>query len=205
MDYIYSDPFVQFYKDRMVEHHMFYYFQNLFTQEELGYITEWGEINDLYDGEVGGGLDGLHIVPEIRKSKISWIDIQDDTKWIFDRLALASLEANVEMNWNFDLIGFGDTLQYTKYDGEDKGHYSWHADIGQGVSHRKLSIIVQLSDEDEYEGGNVELKVGSRDIVLPKTKGSVVVFPSFVLHRVLPVTSGIRKSLVAWISGPNFK
>jgi PKHD-type hydroxylase len=184
---------------------MFYYFQNLFTQEELGYITEWGEINDLYDGEVGGGLDGLHIVPEIRKSKISWIDIQDDTKWIFDRLALASLEANVEMNWNFDLIGFGDTLQYTKYDGEDKGHYSWHADIGQGVSHRKLSIIVQLSDEDEYEGGNVELKVGSRDIVLPKTKGSVVVFPSFVLHRVLPVTSGIRKSLVAWISGPNFK
>lgn len=205
MEYIYSNPFVQFYKDRMVEHHMYYYFENLFTEEEIGYITSWGEASEKMDGEVGGGEDGVHIVPEIRTSQIGWIDLEDNTQWIFDRLAEGALEANVEMRWNFDLMGFGDTLQYTEYFGEDKGHYSWHADIGPGVSHRKLSIIIQLSDESEYEGGDVELKVGSRDLVLPKKKGAVIVFPSFVLHRVLPVTKGHRKSLVSWISGPNYR
>jgi len=205
MEYIYSNPFVQFYKDRMVEHHMYYYFENLFTEEEIGYIISWGEASEKMAGEVGGGEDGVHIVPEIRTSQIGWIDLEDNTQWIFDRLAEGALEANVEMRWNFDLMGFGDTLQYTEYFGEDKGHYSWHADIGPGVSHRKLSIIIQLSDENDYEGGEVELKVGSRDLVLPKKKGGVIVFPSFVLHRVLPITSGNRKSLVSWISGPNYR
>ena len=73
------------------------------------------------------------------------------------------------------------------------------------MSHRKLSIIVQLSDEDEYEGGDINLKIGSRDLDLPKKKGGVIVFPSFILHRVLPVTKGSRKSLVSWISGPNYR
>ncbi len=205
MEYIYSDPFVDYYKNRMVEHLHFYYFENLFTEEEIDYIIQWGELTDQSEGEVGGGEDGLHIVPEIRKSTVGWIDISDNTKWIFDRLALGTLEANEEMRWNFDLIGFGDTLQYTQYFGEQEGHYSWHADIGPGVSQRKLSIIVQLSDEEDYEGGDVELKVGSRDLVLPKKKGGVIIFPSFILHRVLPVTEGNRKSLVAWISGPNYK
>ena len=205
MEYIYSDPFVEFYRDKMVEHLHYYYFEDIFTDEELDYIIQWGELTNLSDAEVGGGEDGLHIVPEIRRSKVGWIDISNETKWIFDRLAAASIEANVEMNWNFDLIGFGDTLQYTQYFGEDEGHYSWHADIGPGVSHRKLSIIVQLSDEEDYEGGDINLKVGSRDLDLPKKRGGVIVFPSFILHRVLPVIEGNRKSLVAWISGPNYK
>jgi PKHD-type hydroxylase len=205
MEYIYSDPFVEFYRDKMVEHLHYYYFEDIFTDEELDYIIQWGELTNLSDAEVGGGEDGLHIVPEIRRSKVGWIDISNETKWIFDRLAAASIEANVEMNWNFDLIGFGDTLQYTQYFGEDEGHYSWHADIGPGVSHRKLSIIVQLSDEEDYEGGDINLKIGSRDLDLPKKRGGVIVFPSFILHRVLPVIEGNRKSLVAWISGPNYK
>jgi len=205
MEHIYSDPFVEFYRNKMVEHLHYYYFEDIFTDEELEHITQWGEISNLSDAEVGGGEDGLHIVPEIRVSKVSWIDIEENTKWIYDRLASAAIEANVEMNWNFDLIGFGDTLQYTKYYGENEGHYSWHADIGPGVSHRKLSIIVQLSDEDEYEGGDINLKIGSRDLDLPKKKGGVIVFPSFILHRVLPVTKGSRKSLVSWISGPNYR
>ena len=205
MEYIYSDPFVEFYRDKMVEHLHYYYFEDIFTDEELDYIVQWGELTNLSDAEVGGGEDGLHIVPEIRRSKVGWIDISNETKWIFDRLAAASIEANVEMNWNFDLIGFGDTLQYTQYFGEDEGHYSWHADIGPGVSHRKLSIIVQLSDEEDYEGGDINLKIGSRDLDLPKKRGGVIVFPSFILHRVLPVIEGNRKSLVAWISGPNYK
>ena len=205
MEYIYSDPFVNFYKEKRIEHLHYYYFQDLFTEEEIDYIIQWGELTEQMDGEVGGGEDGVHIVPEIRTSKIGWIDIQENTKWIFDRIAYGTLEANAEMMWNFDLCGFGDTLQYTQYFGENEGHYSWHADIGPGVSHRKLSVIVQLSDEEDYEGGDVDIKVGSRDITLPKEKGGVIVFPSFLLHRVLPITKGNRKSLVAWVAGPNFK
>ena len=205
MEFIYSDPFVEFYKSKNIEHLHYYYFEELFTEEELEYIIQWGEVSEQVEGEVGGGADGVHVVPEIRTSKIGWIDISENTKWIFDRLAYGAIEANVDMKWNFDLMGFGDTLQYTQYFGENKGHYSWHADIGPGVSHRKLSIIIQLSDEEDYEGGDVEIKIGTRDLTLPKKKGGVIVFPSFLLHRVLPLTEGNRKSLVAWISGPNYR
>ena len=66
----------------------------------------------------------------------------------------------------------------------------------------ELSIVVQLSDESEYEGGLFQISRGSHTFDGPKEKGSVIIFPSFVLHRVLPVTSGERNSLVSWISGP---
>ena len=106
---------------------------------------------------------------------------------------------------NFDLSGFGDEIQYTEYFGENNGHYSWHGDIGPNVPHRKLSIVVQLSDPEDYEGGELELSAGSYLVDGPKTKGTVIVFPSFVLHRVLPLTSGERRSLVSWVSGPRLK
>ena len=70
MDYIYSDPFVDYYRNRMVEHLHYYYFENLFTEEELDYIIQWGELTDQTEGEVGGGEDGLHVIPEIRKSTV---------------------------------------------------------------------------------------------------------------------------------------
>jgi PKHD-type hydroxylase len=101
-------------------------------------------------------------------------------------------------------MGFGDEMQYTKYYGTNKGHYSWHGDVGPGVSHRKLSLVLQLTDPSEYEGGELEISIGSRTLTVPKVKNSLAVFPSFVLHRVLPVTQGERRSLVTWISGQNY-
>jgi PKHD-type hydroxylase len=72
-------------------------------------------------------------------------------------------------------------------------------------SPRKLSMVLQLSDPSEYDGGDLEFYVQSEPIKAEKKKGIVYVFPSWVLHRVTPVTRGTRRSLVMWIAGPKFK
>ena len=110
------------------------------------------------------------------------------------------MEANDTM-WNFDLLGYHDSLQYTTYYGGG-GHYDWHTDVGPGMANRKLSVVVQLTDPTEYTGGELNLNGGQGIIAAPKEKNTVIIFPSFVLHRVTPVLTGTRKSLVTWIAGP---
>jgi PKHD-type hydroxylase len=73
-----------------------------------------------------------------------------------------------------------------------------------GGAIRKLSVIVQLTDPEEYEGCDLNLNVGSIN-TMKKTQGSVIVFPSYVLHQVTPITKGTRHSLVAWLAGDPFK
>lgn len=197
----YSDPFINDHASSDVDYYNFYQFQNVFTDEEIEFIKQWGASFEQLPGEIGDS-EALSVDDTIRISTISWIPYTAGTEWIYDRLADCAIIANKEMEWNFHLSGFGDEMQFTKYFGTDKGHYSWHGDIGPGVPHRKLSIVVQLSDESEYEGGLFQISRGSHTFDGPKEKGSVIIFPSFVLHRVLPVTSGERNSLVSWISGP---
>ena len=100
-------------------------------------------------------------------------------------------------------------IQYTEYHAEDEGFYTMHQDCfleSEKLIDRKLSLTIQLSDPDEYEGGDFVFDtafVNTRpDRRLLKQKGAVVVFPSLMTHKVEPVTKGIRKSLVAWIDGP---
>ena len=92
---------------------------------------------------------------------------------------------------------------------EDKRivEYKWHIDKGPGEDRppRKLSMVLGLLDSDEYEGGDFEIKTGVESQVLPIKKGRVIAFPSWTLHRVTPVTKGIRKTVVVWVGGPKFK
>ena len=114
------------------------------------------------------------------------------------------VEANKTM-WNFNLYSVIDSIQYTVYS-EGGGHYDWHMDIGPGsISHRKVSVTIQLSDPSEYEGGDLELWYGGGVIQIPKNKGLTVIFPSFSMHRVTPITKGTRKSLVLWLGGEHYK
>jgi PKHD-type hydroxylase len=79
-------------------------------------------------------------------------------------------------------------------------------DFGTGeLSNRKLSITVQLSDPDEYEGGELQFMVNQNIFTAPKDKGTAIIFPSFALHRVTPITKGSRKSIVGWISGAPYR
>ena len=118
------------------------------------------------------------------------------------------LKANAN-NFGFDLVK-DFNMQFGEYKEDDKGFYDWHADQGlvtNKLIDRKLSIVVQLTDPSEYEGGQLEFNVEG-NLFTPNNfekKGSVIVFPAFYMHRVTPVTKGVRNSLVAWVNGPNFR
>lgn len=106
--------------------------------------------------------------------------------------------------WQLDLTGFYDLLQYVVYDGAQGDHFGFHRDAGDGW-HRpphKLAIVAILSSPDEYEGGAFQIFDGEPRTLQTPAAGDVYVFPSWTQHRVLPVTSGTRRSLVGWIAGP---
>ena len=141
---------------------------------------------------------------DIRKSRVAWLS---HTPFFQDRLFQFVDEANQQA---FNVSVYNKALiQYTEYHGAEGGHYSWHHDIDWNRNDgfdRKLSITVQLSDPSEYEGGDFEFsEVQNPDPEQSKAKGTVLIFPSYLQHAVSPVTSGVRKSLVAWFEGPKWR
>jgi PKHD-type hydroxylase len=141
---------------------------------------------------------------DYRKSKIKFIR----KTWEFSALYLKIFQyVNIINNeiFKFNLSEIYSDIQYTEYDESYKGHYDWHIDMGPNEnSRRKLSIVIQLSDPCEYEGGELQIFEGYQPLVCDKTKGTIIVFPSYLLHRVTPVTKGTRRSLVLWVTGPPF-
>ena len=184
-----------------VNHFNYYYYSNAFTEVELERINEIGTSLPQERAVTGGGDEG--IMSDYRISEISWIGQELRTEWLYQKMANYAMEANREM-WNFDIWGYHDGFQYTTYYGNG-GHYDWHADLGPGISNRKLSCVLQLSGPDEYEGGDLQMNIGGQILTVPKEKGLLCFFPSFVLHRVTPLTGGIRKSLVTWFCGANLR
>lgn len=117
-----------------------------------------------------------------------------------------AVDANNNL-WDFDLISADEKIQYTEYLAEDEGHYTWHQDIGPGMaSQRKVSITVQLSESDEYEGGDLEIWRGGNNVVAAERgAGVTVLFPSYLMHRVTKVSKGKRRSFVLWVGGQHYK
>jgi len=160
--------------------------------------------------QTGIGFNGAtDAVETVRKSEIRWVNTYDQShRFIVDTLWNFVIDAN-RNNYGFDLNYLRD-VQFTTYRSENGGKYDWHQDIfwmNPTMSHRKLSITVQLSEPNEYQGGEFEIdpEYGVLDQNVIKQRGTVLVFPSFLRHRVTPVTSGVRRSLVAWVEGPKFK
>lgn len=138
---------------------------------------------------------------EVRISNIRWIHWQNGIDTLYEALRGAVSKANAE--WNFNLIGFIEPLQLTHYVASEKGHYGWHADrydLGIG-RHRKLSMTLLLNDN--FRGGEFEFFDTKEQ---PKMKrGDLLIFPSYLMHRVKEITEAERWSLVAWISGPPYQ
>lgn len=180
-----------------------YWFKNGFSLEEINKI----ESNALNFGVSKATVTNEGIVnEEIRKSAVGWIPQTREWQWLYQKLAEMVEEANNNV-WKYNLYDMDEKIQYTEYY-EDGGHYGYHLDVGPGypLNQRKISITVQLSGPDEYEGGEFQMwRGGDQPEDLPKEKGCVLVFPSFVLHRVKPVTSGTRKSLVLWVGGESYR
>lgn len=171
------------------------YLMDAFTDDECDKIIKYGNSKEL--------VVGAPTSDKIRKSMINFIEPNEDFDWVYMKLTDIIDYLNNDY-FNFDLLGFGENIQFTKYEAPT-GHYSWHRDKFLQKKIRKLSIVVQLSNEDDYIGGDLELKFGDEPDKMIRKRGTILCFPSHVLHRVTPVTEGTRYSLVAWVTGPQFK
>jgi PKHD-type hydroxylase len=188
----------------------YYWFNKGFSNVEIRNVLR---LSKLYDFQEALTQDEIEMnnsekkEDTIRKSNIKWMPPEaDKTEWMYEKLMHMALEANSNY-WKFDLSHWKDAIQYTEYNGEEEGGYDWHLDVGaHPLNHRKISITVQLSDPADYEGGDLEIWVGGKEpMKAPKEKGAVVMFPSYLMHRITPVTKGVRKSLVLWVGGNTFR
>jgi len=192
--------------------HSYVYWDNIFTEDELNSISQMSVDDSLSDSRtLQTGLT------EYRKSKVNFHHPNDDNIWIFDRLNNLINHVNNEF-FNFDLNGY-EFYQYSEYREEDSGHYNWHTDVAlggdnlnefkqgfAGLETRKLSISLLLNEpEVDFSGGDFYVKMDDEGTHVPCKKGRAILFPSYTLHKVSPVTKGVRKSLVVWVTGPKFR
>lgn len=158
-------------------------------------------IREARSGPAFAGLTGSEgKKDQARDSTVHFLWPEGGQDWLFDKLEYAVRRLNE--GYGFELSGFYEGAQVAAY-GVD-GHYDWHIDLGeQYYSNRKLSLSVQLSDPADYDGGELEFK--ATDELAPRETGALIAFPAYLLHRVRPVTRGLRYSLVSWVSGPPFR
>ncbi len=178
----------------------FIYYEGLFLPHEINTILDFWEDEKTIKATISGDEK---YNDALRKSSVMFIDNIQKNDWIYNKLASLAIKTNNERYW-FDLLGFHQELQLTRYSKGD--FFDWHLDFGAGeISARKLSMTVQLSDEDAYEGGDLQFMVNQKIVNAPRKKGTIVIFPSFIMHRVTPITKGTRQSIVGWVTGPPYR
>lgn len=178
------------------------YLPNALTHQQCDTLLTLVQAHQMRDaGLVGGGTSH-----QIRRAEVAWLDDIPHASWVMDRMVQVVAQANREA-FGFDLTDFGESPQVARYGAERMGHFDWHSDIGAGqwAARRKLTIVVQLSDTADYAGGTLQLQPDSNVAEAPRSRGTAIVFPSFVLHRVTPVSLGCRWSLTLWSHGPAFR
>lgn len=176
-----------------------------FSHEEIDQITFFEKIVPFEDAKVGDGESGS-VDANTRITKTGWIPVDENTGFIYEKIAGLVSQANYDL-FLYD-INHLENLQYTIYHGSDSGYYGWHRDsslFGYTPMDRKISGIIMLSDESDYEGGEllVDVSGGDQDraIQISLQKGDVFIFDSSMHHCVKPVTEGVRKTLVFWVRG----
>jgi len=172
-----------------------------FTAEELDFIIAYGEKLEQEKARIEDHWrEGVK--DHVRITRTAWITHNPETAWIYDKLFRIAYHLNQTI-YRLDITGLTEQLQYTVYEAAEGGHYDWHVDHTTITPMpRKLSLSLQLSDPADYEGCALELHAANSIEAAPVERGTVIVFPSYVLHRVSPILSGRRRSLVAWVSGP---
>ncbi len=201
-------------KERTGVTYPYVFWDGLFTEEELDKVKEYCHSLELVTGTTVGKDGKMDENNDARKSDIAWANPNDESMWIFERLAWVTEKIN-DRFYEFNLNGFG-SFQYTVYDGEKNQKYDYHMDTILGTEKpvdmaetRKLSMSLILSDPADYEGGEFYIQSGSPEqeklLKMEQLKGRILAFPSFMIHGVAPVTKGIRESVVVWVEGPKFK
>jgi len=182
-------------------------YENVMHVDEIDAINFYAKTSvPPEDARVGVDEAEGSVSPDIRKSTVRWLLPDQNMKGMFKRLFNITEYCNRQY-YKFDLKGF-ESVQHTTYtDQEEK--YDYHVDYAAGVTSdiymRKLSFVVMLNDPTEYEGGELCFTAGrNHEEVLKLSKGAIICFPSWMMHKVNPVTGGERNSLVWWCLGPKF-
>jgi PKHD-type hydroxylase len=175
---------------------LYAFWNNAFSKEECQTIVNIAKNKGLIKGTTKGKSD-------VRNSKISWLYPTDNMEWVFRRVTDIILNLN-ERFFKFDIFGLNEGFQFTNYEAPS-GKYGKHVDRLINIPVRKLSISIQLTNPEDYEGGELKLYDGEEETLMDKTQGTLILFPSYVLHEVMPVTKGTRNSLVTWVTGKQFK
>jgi len=206
----------------------YYYFQSVLTPRFCDELVKYGiaqqgqlaltggQTNKINEGKPLNNKD-IKDLKKKRDSNIVWLN----DRWIYKEIQPFIHQANKLAGWNFDW-DFSESCQFTKY--KLNQFYDWHCDSWDASyanlnnkdtygKIRKLSVTCSLSDPKDYEGGELEFDFRNMDPDKPIVKkcaeiaarGSIVVFPSHVWHRVKPVTKGTRYSLVIWNLGYPFR
>ena len=177
-----------------------YCWYNTFSNQQVAEIIALGQSIE----HQAATISDNKINKEVRDTEVSWIKPDEKSEWLYRDLTDIALEANKKY-FNFDL-SYIEQLQYTVYNKD--GFYDYHVDCANqsaGEFPRKLSFTLQLSDPSEYQGGDVMIQTSSKPYPIKREKGTITFFPSYILHKVTPVTKGVRKSLVGWIHGPKWR
>jgi len=181
----------------------------IFNDEEIDKIVTYCENKELIKGKINPKeyKSFEQTTNEtIRKCDLNFHEKNNETQWIYDKLDSYILFINNEY-YGFDLNGYNQ-FQYTLYNSNENDHYSWHMDMQMGntTSHQPRKLSLSMCLNDDFEGGKFQMNMGNQDypIDIELKKGDIIFFPSFMPHRVTPVTKGIRKSVVVWITGPKF-
>lgn len=179
------------------QYHNYVWCDDIFTVFEIEKIKSIGKLLNLQRSVTGAGENCL----DHRKSFNSWIPIGQQTSWIYQKLTNKVNYIN-ENFFEFDLEKI-ERIQFTYYKSEENGFYDKHTDpLTWNLPHnRKLSLVIQLSDPKDYDGGDLILHYSNYPEIIRKQMGMSIFFPSHILHEVTPVTRGDRYSLVAWIHG----
>lgn len=152
-----------------------------------------------------GFADTARTDPSFRSSTVRWLDAGTE-RALVDRLMQFVASSN-RSNFGAEIVAPYE-LQFTEYHAAAEGQYGWHQDVwleSPRPFDRKLSLVLQLSDPADYAGGQFEFFGLPSPAAAFMPLGSILVFPSFLQHRVLPVTAGIRRSLVTWVEGPRWR
>lgn len=169
-----------------------------FSESECNEIVRLREHYSSKAAITGDG--GQNVSYRNRNTVVATFYSDERTSWIFERLESAI--GDLMNHFRFELAGFFEGAQLYVY--PTGGFLNAHMDIGKGcLSTRKLGITVQLSDPASYDGGELEFIDSTQTV--PRERGTLVIFPTYMLHQVRPVTRGQRLSLVSWIHGPPFR
>lgn len=176
------------------------YFDNAFSSDECKSIIDKFK-NDVSKARIANDA----VISETRDSNVYFIDSgAAENNWIFSRLATIIIRMNDQF-FNFDIERI-ESVQFSEYDSAYKGFYKSHVDAAYETStFRKLSFSLQLSNNDDYSGGNLLFHTSYNPQTAPRTEGTLSLFPSYTLHEVTPVTEGTRYALVGWVLGKRFR